>query len=120
MVHMPYWQRKAFPGLFIQSTIDHQTEVVNALQADLNGKDSIINQALEEMSEGHQAKAQSKGSKQRQRPPAGVANGWMERAAIFFKLLKDEDFDKAKETAEYLEFAFPAMKLALCRMNRKS
>ena len=119
MVHMPYWQRKAFPGLFIQSTIDHQTEVVNALQADLNGKDSIINQALEEMSEGHQAKAQSKGSKQRQRPPAGVANGWMERAAILIKLLMNEEFEKAKETAEYFESTFPAMRIAVCRIHRK-
>ena len=111
-VHMPYWQRKAFPGLFIQSTIDHKTEVLHALQEDLDSKDDIINDALQEVSEGHQQKGHGKnrtGKGPKPRHPAGVANGWMERAAILIQLLKDEEFEKAKETAEHFELTFPAM-----------
>ena len=122
-VWMPYWQKQPFPGLFIQSTLDHKTEVLHALQEDLDSKDDIINDALQEVSEGHQQKGHGKnrtGKGPKPRHPAGVANGWMERAAILIQLLKDEEFEKAKEKAEYFELSFPAMQLALDRMQRNS
>ena len=42
--------------LFIQSTIEHKTEMVDALQNALGSKDAIINDALQEASEDHQQK----------------------------------------------------------------
>ena len=124
-VYMPYWKKKPFPELWIQSTIDHKTEVVDALQDALESKDAIINDALQEVSEGHQQKDKSKNSKgtgkgPKPRHPAGVANGWMERAAILIQLLKDEEFEKAKEKAEYFEASFPSMQHALDRIQRSS
>ena len=94
-VWMPYWQKQPFPGLFIQSTIDHKTEVLHALQEDLDGKDCIINDALHEISEGHQQSFYCK--------PEHIANLWFENAAILIQQLKDEQFEKAKEIAEHLE-----------------
>ena len=101
------------------------TEVVDALHDALCINDAIINDALQEASEGHQQKGHGKNSKwnykgPKPRHPAGVANGWMERAAILIQLLKDEEFEKAKEKAGYFEFSFPAMHLALDRMQRNS
>ena len=105
-VYMPYWGNKPFPELFIQSTLDHTAEVVDALQDVLDSKDAIINDALQqEASEGQQHKGhgknrKGKGKGPKPRLPAGVANGWMERAAILIQLLKDDKFEKAKEKAE--------------------
>ena len=97
------------------------------MQDTLESKDAIINDALQEASEGQQEKGLGKdhqlkkqhcsGKKPRQ---AGVAHGWMERAAILIQLLKDEEFEKAKEKAEYFESTFPAMQNALIRMQRNS
>ena len=78
---MPYWQKQPFPGLFIQSTLEHKTEVLHALQ------ENIL--------------------------PEHVANRWFENAAILIQLLKDKQFEKAKETAEHFESSFPAMRIAL-------
>ena len=91
--------------LFIQSTIEHKTEMVDALQNALGSNDAIINDALQEASEGHQQKGHGNNFKRtgtgpKPRHPAGVANGWMERAAILIQLLKDDKFEKAKEKAE--------------------
>ena len=126
-VYMPYWGQNPFPDLFIQSTLEHKTEIVDVLQEALESKDDIINDALQEASEGHQQKdhgknrkGKGKGNSQKSRHPAGVANGWMERAAILIQLLKDEDFEKAKEQAEHFESYYPAMQLALERMRRNS
>ena len=122
-VWMPYWHKKPFPGLFIQSTLDHKTELLHALQDDLDSKDNIINDALQDVSEGHQQKGHGKnrtGKNPKPRHPAGVANGWMERAAILIHLLKEEEFWEAKEKAEYFESFSPAMQLALDRLQRNS
>ena len=125
-MYMPYWDTKPFPELFLQSTLDHKTEVQDALQDALDSKDAIINDALQEASEGHQQKGHGKKSKGKgkspkpPRHPPGVAHGWMERAAILIQLLKDEEFEKAKEKAEFFEFSFPAMQNALDRMQRNS
>ena len=43
----------------------------------------------------------------------GHAYGWFEKAAILIQLLKDEQFEKAKETAEHFESSCPAMQHAL-------
>ena len=43
----------------------------------------------------------------------GHAYGWFEKAAILIQLLKDEQFEKAKEIAEHLESSCPAMQHAL-------
>ena len=105
-VWMPYWQKQPFPGLFIQSTIDHKTEVLHASkQEDFDSKDCISNDVKHEISEGHKQSFYAW--------PAAVANGWFERAAILIQLLKDEQFEKAKETAEHFEKSFPAMQIAL-------
>ena len=37
-VYMPYWCRKTFPELLTQSTIEHKTEMVDALQNALGSK----------------------------------------------------------------------------------
>ena len=101
---------------------------MDALQEALESKDAIIHDALHEASEGQQEKGLGKdnqlkkqhhgsGKKQRQ---AGVAHGWMERAAILIQLLNDDEFEKAKEKAKYFELTFPAMQNALIRMQRNS
>ena len=125
-VHLPYWKEQPFPELWIQSTIDHKTEVVEYLQDALDSKDAIINDALQEASKGHQQKDHCKNSQGKgtgpkpPRHPPGVANGWMERAAILIQLLKNDEFEKAKEKAEFFECSFPAMQQALDRMHKKS
>ena len=104
---MPYWHKKPFPGLFIQSTLDHKTEVIDALKKELDSKDNIINDALQEVSEGHQQKGHGKNrTGKRPRHAAGVANGWMERAAILIQLLKDEEFEKAKAKGPIYDKSF--------------
>ena len=123
MVWLPDWQQKPFPALFIQSTLDHKSEMLQGLQDDLISKENIINDALHDV--GHQGKGHGKNRtgknpNPKQRPPPGHSNGWMERAAILIQLLKDEEFEKAKEKAEYFELSFPAMQLALDKMQRNS
>ena len=88
----------------------------------MDSKDNIINDALQDV--GHQQKGHGKNRtgknpNPRQRHPAGVANGWMERAAILIQLLKDEDFDQAKEKAEFFASSFPAMQSALERLQKQ-
>ena len=67
--------------------------------------DAIINDALQEASEGHQQKGHGNNFKRtgtgpKPRHPAGVANGWMERASILIQLLKDEVFENVNENYE--------------------
>ena len=95
---------------------EHKTEMVDALQNALGSKDAIINDALQEASEDHQQKG--KGPKPMN--PAGVANVWLERAAILIQLLKDEQFWDAKEKAEFFESSFESMQSALQRVQRNS
>ena len=96
-IFMPYWKKKPINELWIQSSSDHKTEIVEALHEALDSNADIINDALHDVSEGHhetrlgmdhQLKKQH-GSDRKPRQ-AGGAHGWMERAAILIKLINDE------------------------------
>ena len=75
---MPYWSKKPYPDLIVQSSLDHMQQVNAALDDELAVKQQLLEESLKGWSSSHG----SKDAAQPQQQFKKSRGGWMEKCAI--------------------------------------
>ena len=93
---MPYWSKKPYPDLIVQSSLDHMQQVNAALDDELAAQQKLLEESLKGWSSSHG----SKDAAQPQQQFKKSRGGWMEKCAILVGNYFRKDWNACDELCE--------------------
>ena len=97
---MPYWSKKPYPDLIVQSSLDHMQQVNAALDDELAVKQQLLEESLAGLSSSHG----SRDAAQPQQQFKKSRGGWMEKCAILVGNYFRKDWNACDELCdEYIK-----------------
>ena len=97
---MPYWAKKHYPDLIVQSSLDHMQDVIAALEDELAVKKKELEESLAGWSSSHG----SRDAAQPQQQFKKSRGGWMEKCATLVASYFRKDWDACDELCdEYIK-----------------
>mgnify|MGYP005684602219 CR=1 FL=1 len=94
---MPYWSKKPYPDLIVQSSLDHMQQVNAALDDELAVKQQLLEESLAGWSSSLHG---SKDAAQPQQQFKKSRGGWMEKCAILVGNYFRKDWNACDELCE--------------------